>query len=1459
MVYEDGDKRYNDEIFHFDGHNGAIVLENGGGKTVFIHTVLQAIFPHTNLGNRKIKETLQLENAPAHIGIEWIKNENPRRYVTTCVSIYLTKDGIDSFRYVFEYDADNPDRLEEIPFVRETINGKRPADRGEIMEYYTSMKSKSMYAHHFSTIRDFRTFIEEHYHIIAKEWESIVHINGDEGGIDKFFENCRTTNDLYDRLLIPTVEASIQGHESGMFAEMFEKQREGFHMYKKLNESMRENELIQAELEKYVTIFENYTEKEEAYEKDKSYTKGLWIALNHQKIETEQAQEENRERLEAWEENKEDYQWKKTSFNIYLEEQKKEELEDAHTERVVSYDEAKDRLNALESEYVHLQYAELKTDLHSKEEQLKQLITEHERKERDEDVIDIEEQLEATNRALKGFFVDNQERLNKIIENKKFERAPLENKRSEFLKQEEGLEKKLRDTEVLIGKLGEKINIHNESRKKIKQEILGNPEQENVQDEKEKWEKRSLELDEWIIELGQREKKIIHTLDKVAEEKTNLLKEKHTDELKVSQLEEEQKRLETAHDELIQALGTIKPKWNGLTDLYMREHTVTEELADLTLKLEREQEAFLQQERMARRLLDDYEDQEMFFGDVFLNQQLSSWKNQLDYLVSGVEFFRSLNEEQQRNYKSYPLWPVTLITTNQSKPVLLERLTRVQDRLQMPIQVLTSAEVQSLDEKHSTEWVNPGFWQNNLDQEKFLEWKEELAEQADIIIAERKEKEAEITRLTLVKEQFQQFFAAYPKENREQLIEEIEKTTATLRRIDRLMEEKEKVETSLKEEQQSLQENIETYRSEMNGLAVRLSKAQEYLMLEKEIEKSHREFEEAREKEKQITNESRVVKRQITRFSEDIEHVTEEIRDAQNELTFIERDENYQTVKEVQAQFTGEDKVVILDRLRSLEYEIRKIEKSYNEVQTNITYTKRDIERISSEMVQLKEENEITIDEAFVFPPNGPSLMRMLQERIKYEKKATRQANKAMLQAKSDLDRQDGVVQTEMKAFTTRFPDREMYQFEDAIGEIKRNLAREQEKLAEREAYLNQEKNRIHKETMTIQEAISQLDRFQEAHHFNSTQIEGKSFSENEITELTYERVKTAKEATERLRSGKLLVLDAREEVDQAKRRFRLFCERTIQDVKLKRMAIEGIEQKESYEDILQFRKNMTEGLEQANKYARDYISKNDKDLQAFIDRIHHHLRTVIEQLLLIPKKTRVNVEGNWKEIFKFTIPEWTEEEGKERIREHIHWVLEQLESGRFVNEEGIEDRTKVRQAIEDWLETKQLLQMVIHHEKMKVNCRKVTNDNNVTKRFHTWEESNKWSGGEKWSKNMTLFLGILNFVAEKKQHVQTGKKRNRAVILDNPFGRASSEHVLSPVFFIAEQLGFQIIALTAHAEGKYLQDYFPVLYSCKLRSSSDPRKKVMTKEKTLHLAYFQDHDPDALDRLGEIEQMELF
>jgi hypothetical protein len=81
----------------------------------------------------------------------------------------------------------------------------------------------------------------------------------------------------------------------------------------------------------------------------------------------------------------------------------------------------------------------------------------------------------------------------------------------------------------------------------------------------------------------------------------------------------------------------------------------------------------------------------------------------------------------------------------------------------------------------------------------------------------------------------------------------------------------------------------------------------------------------------------------------------------------------------------------------------------------------------------------------------------------------------------------------------------------------------------------------------------------------------------------------------------------------------------------------------------------------------------------------------------------------------------------------------------------------------------------------------------------------------------------------------------------------------LDPVFFIAEQLGFQIIALTALAEGRFVRNYFPVVYSCRLRPTASEDKYIMSREKEINYAFFQDNAPETLKRLGEHKQVELF
>ena len=330
VVYEDGNKRYNDETFQFDGHNGAIILENGGGKTVFIQTAVQTVLPHADVAGRKMKDTLSLENGPAHVAIEWILSERPRRYALTCVTLMLTATGLDSFRYAYDYSPGDPDAIDHIPFVRKTDGKVRPADRGEIQDYYHGMIQKRMNARLFATIKEYKEHLEEQYHIIPVEWERIVKINGSEGGVEAFFDECKTTTQLFDRLLIPAVEDAMAGYKEGEFAAQFETHREGFRKYKELKEKVEENRQISAELASYVQAFSKLHEREKDYVTVQSEAKAYWQLAGEQESERQAELNLQREQKESWLARNNQRAEKKDSLLIAEKQQELEAEETSH-------------------------------------------------------------------------------------------------------------------------------------------------------------------------------------------------------------------------------------------------------------------------------------------------------------------------------------------------------------------------------------------------------------------------------------------------------------------------------------------------------------------------------------------------------------------------------------------------------------------------------------------------------------------------------------------------------------------------------------------------------------------------------------------------------------------------------------------------------------------------------------------------------------------------------------------------------------------------------------------------------------------------------------------------------------------------------------------------------------------------------------------------------------------------
>lgn len=1464
VVYEDGNKRYNDELFHFDGHNGAILLENGGGKTVFIQTAIQAVLPHTDLAGRRMKDTLSLENGPAHMAIEWILSDRPRRYVVTCVSLFLTATGLDSYRYVYDYPTLDPDAIDRIPFVKESEGKQRAADKGEIYDYYQGMASKRMNAKLPSTIKEYKQLLEKDYHIIATEWERIAKINGSEGGVESFFDECKTTTQLFDRLLIPTVEDAMAGYVQGEFADTFETHRDGFKRYKELKEKIEENQKILAELDRYVLVFAKKDAKQQEYAAAQAEAKAYWILSGEQKEEETAKLFQLRNQMAECERDLQLLTAKRESLHIAKNKQEQSALETKLSLVEADVERIEQQVRETKRHYYSLRLADYKQQWKQAEERMNYLQRELEQlgSTREEEelqaawdqncgqirslFISMEQQWQAEKEKLEQELTADRDRMN-------LEETVLQ----ELSGQLEDLNKRIIEHRSIV-------DARKKDRDTLRSNVLANPDVESMEGSMSGWIQRYQKLDDSNVQLVQKNKELAsgkeesgRELGGVGEELKQAIGERAGAERNLEAFKKE-------HDSLLSKLALYRSSWGRLASVYDKQSSIEEQLTDDREKLRQEKEASLIKERLAFRYIDDYSGQITFFADVYVAGLVERWRNQFSLLETGIQYLQGIGLTQQASV--HPLWSVTLITTEEEVAQVTCKLRQYAEDMQFPIQVLSSQEASRLVNRETPvsaaeqAWIEPQHWQENADADAFAGWKMSISHKGEEVLKARQAKEEELHRTTDLQASFLRFIGTYPLE----AVQEMEKQVGLARERVRELESRE---VDLKKSIQQTEQTIDQHhkllieqQAEMVQLQQWIEKGHKYVELGKEIHALSLAMEQDGEQAEGL--QSKVTGRQGS-----IQDIRQKMESANARMTYLKMEqaslqgqELYKEVLDSRPVSADQSLEWLKNERKDLHLKLHRISQGRQQLEADQNHAKNSKASLEKEMGKLRlEQADLELDEEAVFMSTGEEQMSALLKELKDQEAR-------LVRVKGECKRiEDGYKEqaTKVKLLIEQYSDVHSGQqpevFYEPLHAVEEQVRDEDRRLKEQHQGLQQLNGQIQGQLSKIEEVLQYLNQYKIMHGFENPLIQPALLTQEKKAEFPYDRMKIAKTAWGVLSAATEALENENKAVSKARAQFVDFCRKHIRDVKLRGMAEQGVEQKDSYSEIALFQQKMHSRIERVNHVAEETMRTHNQQLEQYIVHVHSHLKLIASELRDIPTKTKVKVEDQWKLIYSFHIPEWEELEAKDHLRKHLDWILAELEKGPYRDESGQEVKPAVRKEIEKWLDTKQLLQIVLKEKPMKVSCRKVTNENNVTKASFSWEQSNNWSGGEKWSKNMTLFLGLLNYVAEKRQHIQANMKRHRTVILDNPFGKASSDHVLSPVFFIAEQLGFQIIALTAHAEGKFLKDYFPVVFSCRLRQAAGGGKLVMTKEKEINQAYFRDHEPFSLERLGDVKQMELF
>lgn len=1428
IIYDNGEKRYNDTIFDFRSEHSVILLQNGIGKTVFIQLLMQAIIPHSEVAGRRIKDTLVLTGEPAHIAVEWLIREKPRTYAVTAVSLHLDNQELKSLKYVYQYgEGDNQD-ISAIPFsITETDGSRRPASRFEILEYYKEMKEKRMLAKTFETISSYCSYLEKELLIVPEQWKKIALINREEGGMEAFFKNCGTTHQLMEHLLIPVAEDVLMTNEKINFADTFEKQRENFKKNKELMAEIRRLKAVLGQMETYIKKYAGHHQVEMECDRAILSLKSLKKFMLTQKNQKEQNLADIKQKLFENEQRQEQNRFCHLSWQIRSLEEKlavltaeEKELKLEQAQKQTEHDAVKSRLESIEISICHYEITAL-------QEQIAELQKQESRLEESPETEILAEELENTYAFLHGHFQNElekyQAKLTEVELRLESNQAEIEKNQADQIRLQEELNQIHTENGIKKGEIKRQKNEMQDL-----ENWLNLAEQESIDSRMDSCRKRIRNLQEENSKIEQEILDWKQLIESLANENKDLLLQKQVMTESKGKLTAESRLLnQSALDlmvRIIEELGNIPLEQTD--SLYQRESQVYHLLGNVLQKREKAYQESLEKERLESRLYTMYQDCDYFVADPVLAEIVSKMANDLPSAVLGTKYLDILCQnygyESERLYQLYPFWAITVVVSGEEAEKAGKLLKKYTDKLTVHVMILTASEVKLLLKKTEnledgavlqSNMVFPRSWLDNLNQDYFEQWKSRHQKEAEAAKEQRQETFDLLQQAKNLETAIASFFQRYPYEYFRDLNVQMDKLLAREEELDQSLLENEKQISYHKQKIEQFQHKKKSNEEEFSHLSMWYEKCQKYKSILKECKSLEIELEYGKsvllQKEKEKL---RLAREKQSQEGLKIEYMAEKTR-WQNEQAALQAREIYQKSLVYEIKYGKESLEVLMQRSQNLEKQLSGIHTEKSVLKEQAAFLQERLSKVQKEEETRRRKARSAVQILEDFQESEQIELDDKLRRLEPELKELEKTGVKLSVQISELDKKMAEETEKLRALGFA----ETFLFTEPLSIVKKQLEEESRLLRKEAEDFGQRivdlQKELERELYFWHELEVKEQKYQKAFIYAEIDRYQDYVQENDFINYTYNPEKMVNHYLKLVEQAFYQYQESLSQIMLEQEQYQEFCRKNIADSRLLQNCINSIANCHNYEELLHVQDKISFGLKRSIEMTEENMRQSEEDLQTFLSHLSGFCLRLLEEIHDIQYKTRVVTGGGSQLIFEFVIPKLDNEMVKKIFRNYIEEIINKYD--RFNQEEDREQSGKDKKAMlsKDFNST-QLIWKALGDESIRIKCRKVNDRTELSKNLFDWETSQRWSGGEGWSKNMALFLAILNYIEEKKYIPESEDKIGRTVVLDNPFGKASSQYVLEPVFYIAKKLGYQIIALTAHAEGKFISDFFPVVYS---------------------------------------------
>jgi hypothetical protein len=1454
-----GDKRLIlDELFNLhQGEDTLISLKNGGGKSVLVQALMQPILPNQPLQKRKMSDFFIRKKQPAYILIEW-KLDQGGGYLLTGIAM-MNKESVSQdqeeeshairyFTFTVHYKLSDPMDIRHLELTTKEKNRILVKGYQEAQRFLQDAKRKrggSVSYFSDSERGDYKRHLES-FNIHPDEWKTVLlPINSEEGGLIKIFEKCKTPRLLLKEWILNTVNKVLYDNqkESQSLTEMMGN----------LGQSMIDNEAFILERDLLlefskklqglsVSAYSLASTQAEKMEKEKelrSLEQFLHVELARITEKRSQGEAELLEiqkelaRIDA-EEHSEAYYVSKERF------EKSKEQADRYRSQLEELEERRAKvqqdIEVLDARKLYEEILSLQVETAGIEEELKRL------KEPSED----------------------QETMTRIAYSLKM---LLEEKIENLLQKQSDLKKQLEDVveKKELGKL-EAASIRKEERQVLGKEstLTGLIHQFEMR-EKEIQEKYQVILSRNLMK-GLEEKSTAALLERIREDieraKKNLMaleekKKKIYQEEEALQEEIPRVRLKTKDEE-----NNLKKLQQEISDFEKKEEKVLQCLSKYQISAsKRFQKAYLK--GVLKGLLE--EGQEKLDH---VKEEIRSLMSRKTAMENGVlhvskEFFHHLQEsgiefDTGENYlqkhtmdlrrkllHAMPLLPYAFLMTEEE----LEKLKNAMPErpLLEPVPVMTYGSLQGdQEDPGSFLLLGPGkmifskpderlFESDGLDAYKKelegrLREEEERRKHYEDHLQDLRENERLLAEFTYTESYFSEAAAAEEKLRSDIL---------------RLKEEEERL-LKRREEIKKIRFEMEKEKDEKKGLLEEASKKLRIL-------EEHLEENEAYE-----------------RHLQEKDHLKKKMEELSNRLLDLEKEESLLTEKQLELERESFRTLEEQERCQK-EYghyasapekimeegSIEELQKRYKVYQEKLDGNMKRLEETLRARVQVlksKEKEllkkEVPSEEYLHIKYLESEGDRLLGLRKQLET-AYQKDRKISEEASSEAAKLSGVCENMLESLKSR--GGALLPKEDIHGRYK-----------ERKAECSVSRKRL-------EDQVKNLENTRRSYVDLRIQIEEKlRMSKIKVSTMVWPGDRDVETGFKEV-SGELSELLRK--MEEEKIRIQQSFWNLRDSFKEKHQNITGIlhqvgkmqemaeRDPDNYYYLYEYMENQLEVLRKLIHVQEIRLEKMENTFQDMVMQSYNLSKEIYDHVNRIAEDSSIQLDGRNRKVKMIEIllrDLEPEEKGIESMRSYIKEcaseVKDQLKAGKGQKE--------VRDLISKFMSSEELLNVISNLSDLRIKAYKV-DINAQNSKAKDWEKvMRENSGGERFVSFFAVMIALMSYARNSRKDTEDYGRKNqdaKVLLMDNPFGPISSDHLLKPLFDIAKKYNTQLICLTDLKQNS-IMNQFKVIFMMKIVENTSGTMEYLKVEES---TYNGEEEPaeenlEMLHYHQEVEQMSL-